>query len=171
MYACLAECVDVYRCCSKSAKTLWLFWTTIVYYIIWMESKISAVKNILPERSRSPNVSKIWHSKVFNMQTYIFTLSLNTAKNNTISSNKNNNFLFYSITKCHLFLCWQIWILSSQSSMSHDPLIICIFGAQDMTYFLSVLKTVVLLNIFVETIFCRILWWIETRKFKRTECF
>ncbi len=36
--------------------------------------------------------------------------------------------------------------------MSHDPLIISIFGAQDMTYFLSVLKTVVLLNIFVETI-------------------
>lgn len=32
MFGSVCVCVDVYRCCSKSANTLGLFRTTIVYY-------------------------------------------------------------------------------------------------------------------------------------------
>jgi len=42
---------------------------------------------------------------------------------------------------------------------------ICRFGAQETTYFLSMLKTVVLLLLCVKhDIFNRILWWIECSK-------
>jgi len=50
---------------------------------------------------------------------------------------------------------------NSLQSVSHNPLeiiVICWFGAQETFFLLSMLKTFVLLNIFVEF---RILWLIE----------
>ncbi len=56
-----------------------------------------------------------------------------------------------------------------QSSVSHDPseiILICWFAAQKTFLIIINVKTVVLLNIFVETIIYlfRFLWWIEVLK-------
>ncbi len=60
------------------------------------------------------------------------------------------------VLKCNLFLWCKADFLASllQSSMSHDPseiILICWFAAQE-TFLIIVLKTVVLLNIFAETV-------------------
>ncbi len=54
-----------------------------------------------------------------------------------------------------------------QSSVSHDPseiILTCSFAAQKNFLLLSMFKTVVLLNIIVETLIIvfRTLWWIES---------
>ncbi len=85
------------------------------------------------------------------------------------NSNIVNIFLQFQITDLHLFvflynLVMQSWIF--QSSVSRDPSeIILIFWFAVQETLLSMLKTAVLLNIFVETqIFFKILWWIEISK-------
>ncbi len=55
-----------------------------------------------------------------------------------------------------------------QSSVSHDPseiILICLFGAQET---LSMLKTVVLLNIFLETVIISFRSFNESNVFKKS---
>ncbi len=79
-----------------------------------------------------------------------------------ISAIKFNCFLFWYILKCNLFLWWQSWIFSIliQSSVSHDHLKHFIL--------LSMLKTVVLLYIFVEIVIIFFQDSSMNRMFKRT---